>query len=73
MIITGHGFDPGISYADDRFRQILVRETDGFEEGTGSRPVSAFSDDSTAMLAGERHWMPPRFMPFFLAFPDYDE
>jgi len=36
--VAGHGFDPGIGDADERFAQIVVGETDGFEHGTRRSP-----------------------------------
>ena len=52
--VAGHGFDPGVGYADQRLAEVGVGEANRFKHGARRSPVAPVSNSAAAMF--EIHW-----------------
>src|SRR5439155_11681337 len=50
MKIARHGFDPGVSNADDWLPEITIGEPDGLKHGAGAGTVTSVSDATAAVF-----------------------
>src|SRR5207245_10038105 len=50
MKIARHGFNPGVSNADDWLPEITIGEPDGLKHGAGSGTVTSVSDATAAVF-----------------------